>query len=178
MADWASVRRRLGSAGDMLVRLSPLPRTSEGPQSRLGVLLRLAVQLVALVVLIKTVHATFKPIFTVPRPPALRVDGPGDLHLEMDENTRKAIFSELAALEQKTRKDGIERNTWNGHLWSREDDRGWGERMLVRSLASSHHVSVTQVYLVLDEGIRKHWPGPDGNPLPATVPPLDLRTTW
>jgi hypothetical protein len=76
------------------------------------------------------------------------------------------------------RKEGIEKNTWNGHIWSREDDRGWGERVLARSLAQKYGISLTQVFLVLDEGIRKKWPGPDGNPLPATVPPLDLRPTW
>jgi hypothetical protein len=45
-------------------------------------------------------------------------------------------------------------------------------------MAGKYRISLTQAYLILDEGIRNKWPGPDGTPLPATTPPLDIRTTW
>lgn len=91
---------------------------------------------------------------------------------------RKAIFDELAAAEIAERKRAIEKNTWDGHLWSREDDRGYQELHHARALAAKHGVSLTHVYLILDEGIRKKWPAPDGNPLPPTTPPQDPRSTW
>jgi hypothetical protein len=91
---------------------------------------------------------------------------------------RKAIFAELAAAEIAERKRATEANAWLGHMWSREDDRGHQELSLARSLALKHNVSLSVVYMILDEGIRKKWPAPDGNPLPATTPPQDPRSTW
>jgi hypothetical protein len=70
----------------------------------------------------------------------------------------------------------IAANTWKGHLWSREDDRGHYERVKMRELAARYEGTLTQMYLILDEGIRNKWPGPDGQPLPATTPPWDPRT--
>ena len=40
----------------------------------------------------------------------------------------------------------IAQNTWNGHAWSREDDRGHFERVEVRRLATKHKLSISQVY--------------------------------
>ena len=91
---------------------------------------------------------------------------------------RKAIFAELAAAEKAQRERAVAQNTWHGHAWSREDDRGYQERALAQSLATRHGLSLSQVYLILDEGIRDKWPGPDGEPLIATTPPQDPRDTW
>ena len=55
---------------------------------------------------------------------------------------------------------------------------GAQERALAQSLATRHGLSLSQVYLILDEGIRDKWPGPDGEPLIATTPPQDPRDTW
>ncbi len=94
------------------------------------------------------------------------------------EPTRREIFGLIAVAELAERKRAIQQDTWAGHLWSREDDRGHYERVEFRRLAAQYKISLTQVYLVLDEGLRGHWPGPDGHPLPATTPPLNPRTTW
>ncbi len=91
---------------------------------------------------------------------------------------RKAIFDELAAAEIAERQRALAANTWEGHLWSREDDRGYKEMTLARSIAMRNNISLSHVYLILDEGLRKQWPGPDGKPLPATTPPQDPRSTW
>jgi len=178
MLSWPSLAQKSRALGDRIVQLSPLPRASDLPQSRAAVLVRAAVHVVALVVVFVSIRDALRPIFKGPRPTAIRAEGPGDQRYELDEKTRKEIFSDLAALEQKTRADGIAQNTWNGHLWSRDDDRGWGERVRARSIAQTRGISLTQVFLILEEGIRNRWPGPDGKPLPATVPPLNLRTGW
>ncbi len=96
----------------------------------------------------------------------------------MNAETRKAIFDELASAERAERHRAIEQNTWQGDLWSREDDRGYQELTLARALSTKYGVSLTQVYLVLDEAIREKWRGPDGEPLPATTPPLRPRSRW
>jgi hypothetical protein len=98
--------------------------------------------------------------------------------VHLDEATRKAIFAELAAAELAERKRAIAQNTWNGHAWSQEDDRGHYERVAARAAAAKYRVSLSQIYLVLDEGLREHWPSPEGAPLTATTPPLSIRSTW
>ena len=91
---------------------------------------------------------------------------------------RQAIFNDLAAVEIAERQRAIEGNTWQGHAWSREDDRGHYEMTAARRLAKQYGITLTHVYLILDEGIRKKWPGPDGQPLLPTTPPQDPRSTW
>lgn len=91
---------------------------------------------------------------------------------------RRAIFAELAATEIAERQRAIEKNTWGGHAWSREDDRGHREMTRARQLAAREKLSLSQIYLVLDEGIRAGWLGPDGHPLLPTTPPQDPRSTW
>jgi hypothetical protein len=92
--------------------------------------------------------------------------------------TRKAIFRELATVELAERARALSVNSWNGHLWSREDDRGHYEMTAALRLSKQYKTSLTQVYMILDEGIREHWPAPNGEPLPATTPPQDPRSTW
>jgi hypothetical protein len=67
-------------------------------------------------------------------------------------------------------------NSWGGHAWSREDDLGYVLRQRAREAGQRYGLSITHAYLVFDEGIRQRWPGPDGQPLPATTSPLSLRT--
>ncbi|MGZ3417271.1 MAG: hypothetical protein ACXVEE_05355 [Polyangiales bacterium] len=167
---------RLGAA---IVRLSPLPRDSEGPRSRASVLFAIVVHVVAGGIAIASAREALRPILSEPRPASVRPTGPApDMRFELDLKTRKEIFAELAAAEVAERKRNIEQNTWQGHLWSREDDRGVQERTLAKSIAARRGISLTQVFLVLDEGIHEQWPGPDGKPLPATAEPLNLRVGW
>lgn len=148
------------------------------PSSRAAMVATFAAQVAGLVALVVVTTQAVRPILSEPGPARVRAEGPGDQRFELPEKDRRAIFAELAAAELAERKRHVDGNTWQGHPWSREDDRGWQEHTLVRSLASRHGVSMSQIYLVLDEGIHAKWPGPDGKPLPATAEPLNMRTGW
>ncbi len=148
------------------------------PSSKAGWILRGAVTVVAAVMLAKGAQSVVGPMLrTKPPPPIPSEELPGD-KFRLNELERKEIFREFAAAEIAERARGISQNTWNGHAWSREDDRGYIERTTARAAAARHHCSLSQVYLVLDEGIREKWPGPDGKPLAGTTPPHNPRTTW
>jgi hypothetical protein len=148
------------------------------PSSKAGWILRVAVTLVAAVVLTRTVSALVGPMMKTKPPPVLPSEELAGDRFRLNEAERKEIFREFATAEIAERARGINQNTWNGHLWSREDDRGYIERTTARAAAARHHCSLSQVYLVLDEGIRQKWPGPDGKPLAGNTPPFNPRTTW
>ena len=148
------------------------------PASKVGWFLRVAVTLVAAVMLLRGAQALVGPMLrTKPPPPIPSEELQGD-KFRLTEAERKEIFREFATAEIAERARGISQNTWNGHAWSREDDRGYIERTTARAAAARHHCSLSQVYLVLDEGIREKWPGPDGKPLAGNTPPHNPRTTW
>src|SRR5207244_5059803 len=97
------------------------------PTARRGWLVRCAGTLAAIVVLWQTVGATtFVLLDTKPPIPLPSQEFPGD-KFRLSEDRRKEIFKELATAELAERKRAIEGNTWQGHQWSREDDRGWYE---------------------------------------------------
>jgi hypothetical protein len=149
------------------------------PRSKAAWVVRAIALAVTLVVLWRRVDAVTKPLLSAKPPATIPTEEVDDYRFRIPERTRRAIFAELAAAELAERARAIQANTWKGHLWSREDDRGHHERLAARAAAAKHKVSLTQVYLVLDEGIRERWPGPDGNPLPATTPPLNIRSnSW
>lgn len=155
-----------------LLRRTPMEQPWLHPRTRLGVLLRVGVHVMALVISVRATREFLAPMRGQAPPPLPVVAGePTGLPIEI----RRKMFAELAAAEIADRERDKKLNTWKGHLWSQEDDRGWRERVLARSIAQRYHVSLTQVFLAFEEGIRAKWPGPDGQPLPATVPPLDLR---
>ncbi len=93
--------------------------------------------------------------------------------LGIPEPKRRAIFAELAGDEPRARKESAEK--FPGDAWSIEDERAAHERDRARDLASTRKVSVSDVYLILDEGIREHWLAPNQKPLDATVVPLKPR---
>lgn len=149
------------------------------PRSKAGWLVRAGVTAVAIIALCRQVGAVTRPLLSAKPPPSIPVTEIDDYRFRLPEHTRRAIFSELAAAELAERARAIQQNTWKGHVWSREDDRGYQERVAARAAAAKYRISLSQVYLVLDEGIRERWPGPDGNPLAATTPPLDIRSgSW
>ncbi|MBX3191366.1 MAG: hypothetical protein KF819_30490 [Labilithrix sp.] len=148
------------------------------PRSRVGWLIRVAVTAFATVVLWKRVNAMAAPLLDAKPPIPIPSEEIEDYRFRLPERIRKEIFLEIAGAEQAERARAVQQNTWHGHLWSREDDRGHVERMHFRQLAAQYRISLTQMYLILDEGIREKWPGPDGEPLPATTPPLNPRQTW
>lgn len=145
------------------------------PDTKAGWFLRIGVTALALFVLGRRVHAEVGPMLAAHPPAALPAVEIDDYKFRLPERTRREIFAELATAEIAERQRAIAANTWHGHVWSREDDRGWQERVAARAAAAKYRISLTQVFLVLDEGIRNKWPGPDGKPLAATTPPLNFR---
>ncbi|MEO6420511.1 MAG: hypothetical protein ABIP39_13930 [Polyangiaceae bacterium] len=112
-----------------------------------------------------------KGIWSAETPQALPPDGAGT-RFGVAEQTRREVFSEIAQKKPGARDHARERFPAD-QVWRREDDRSASERDTVRNAASGHKLNVTQVYLILDEGIREHWPGVDGKPLtPKTIPLL------
>jgi hypothetical protein len=172
LPDRALVRARVHR---LLALLRPAPTGAEAPTSRAAVLVRLACHVVALIVFVRVARATFAPFFAVPAPEPISATGPGDVRFGLDEKTRREIFDELAAGEVAERHRQVAINNFNGHKWSQEDDHGRVQRDQVRAMAYRRGLSLTQVYLVLDEGIHKKWLAPNGQPLSATVPPIELR---
>jgi hypothetical protein len=128
----------------------------------------------ALLVALFWVVRTAKPITSEPRPPAI-VDRDGNgVRFGMPEWRRREIFKEMAAAEPASRANGIA--GFPNQPWSQEDHRCAFERDTVRALAGRYGITLTEAYLVLDEGIREHWLGPDGKPLtPKTVPLMPRR---
>lgn len=129
-------------------------------------------QLLSVVVFAPFIVKMLAPITSAPHPARLQ-DGPGDVRYGLDLAARKAIFAEVAATEPHSREQGVA--GFPGQPWSQEDHRAAFERDAVRSIAARRGLNLTQIYLVLDEGIRSQWPGPDGKPLRATSVPLDPR---
>ena len=148
------------------------------PTTRAGWVIRLVVTSVMAVLLYKRVLLAGHPLLSAHPPSPIPVQEIDDYRFKLPERTRKAIFEELAAAEVAERNRAIAANTWAGHAWSREDDRGYYERALAQRLTVKYKCSLSQIYLVLDEGLREHWEGPDGNPLPSNTPPFTFRQTW
>lgn len=145
------------------------------PRTRAGLALYAFVQVTALLVFVRVAREALLPLL---RTPAL-APVPAQTSMTkfgLTETDRRAIFRELAESEIGERQRAITQNTWGGHAWSRFDDLGYVQRARARELAIRYRVSLTQVYLVLDEGIRERWPGPDGQPLSPNIEPLQLRT--
>jgi hypothetical protein len=135
-------------------------------------LLWLGLQAVSLLAVVPYVLKTISPITHDPKPAAL-ADGPGDVRYGLSEATRREIFKEIAAAEPGQRQEGV--SAFPTQPWSQEDHRAAFERNALRAMAPNRHLNLTQVYLVMDEGVRARWPGPDGKPLVATTIPLDPR---
>lgn len=152
---------------------------SKMPDTKLGWGIRALVTILAIAFLVQRVRAAATPLVGAKPPPAISVEDIEGYRFRLSDETRHAIFDELAVAELAERERAIKVNSWGGtEPWSREDDRGHFERVAVRAAATKYKVSISQVYLVLDEGIREKWLAPNGQPLPATTPPLSLRSTW
>lgn len=165
--DWAEVERNF--------RLFDF---AAKPTTKAGWVIRAAVMFVALWFAVRKTAVMANPLLVAKPPAPIPNTEIDDYRFKYPERIRKEIFMEIATAELAERQRAIAANTWKGHLWSREDDRGHYERVKMRELAAKYKGTLTQMYLILDEGIRSKWPGPDGNPLPATTPPWDPRTTW
>jgi hypothetical protein len=150
--------------------LAPVDRRPTATSFILSVIL----QLVSIAILVRVVREHVGPMFRAAPGPAIAAPTTTTRY-GLTEEQRRAIFHELYINERAERRRAIEQNTWLGHAWSRDDDLGYVQRTRVRELASQYNVSASQVYLVLEEAIREHWVGPDGQSLPATSAPISLR---
>lgn len=89
------------------------------------------------------------------------------------EQTRRALFDELVREEPAARDRA--RDDWAHHRWSQQDAFGAFERDRASTLAAQKGLTVQDFLLVVDHGLRLHWPGPDGKPLDVTTVPLKPR---
>lgn len=115
-------------------------------------------------------HAT-RELRTTPPPDPLPATGPNRLGLP--ESQRRALFRELAVVEPRARTESAQK--FPGDPWSIEDERAAHERDKSRDMAAANKLSVSQIDLLLDDGIREKWPAPNSKPLDATVVPLKRR---
>jgi hypothetical protein len=156
----------------------------EKPRSRVGWLVRVLVMGGAAWLLWGRLVLGTRTLLSTRAPLPIPTEELDDYRFRLPERTRKEIFAKIAVAEDAERQRAIREKTWvlpgypNGHQWSREDDRGHYERVGLRNVAAEYRISLSQAYLILDEGIRARWPGPNGEPLPGTSPPLDPRTGW
>lgn len=117
---------------------------------------------------------TARPITGEKAPAPLLDREPNGVRFGLPEEARRAIFKEIAAAEPAARTNGVA--GFPGQPWSQEDHRCAFERDTIRGVAARGGLDITQVYLILDEGLREHWAGPDGKPLtPRTTPLMPRR---
>jgi len=148
--------------------MSWLLEPSARPRSRREVTVLGAIQVMALIVAAQTIWKASKPLIKAPPVPEVPADKPGE-RFGIKDQVRRDIFAEYAAADPQHRLNG--KTSFPTETWSAEDHRAAFERQLSASLASKYNLTLTQVYLVLDEGIHEQWPGPDGKPIsPFTVP--------
>lgn len=98
----------------------------------------------------------------------------GDRLFGIEEQNRREIFTRITRHEHFSRSMAAEQ--FPDHEWSRSDAYFAHMRDLIVHLALIHDLHASQIFLVFDEGIRKHWPDDRGNPLPASTTPLRPRT--
>jgi hypothetical protein len=119
-----------------------------------------------------------RPLITDRPPPKVATDV-GDTRFGAPLATRKKVFEEFAAAEPNSRAEGKKSFPGFDLAWSAEDHRGSFERQKAAELSMRYRLSLTQVYLILDEGIREHWPSPDdGEPLSPYTVPLHPRRNY
>jgi len=131
---------------------------------RLG-LATLVIPVILLAVIVAGVVASAPP--TPVAPPE------GDGLFGLDEEKRREIFTRITQHEHFARSMAEEQ--FPDDAWSQSDAYFGHMRDLVVHLAFVHDLHTSQIFLVFDEGIRKHWPDDGGNPLPASTEPLRPR---
>ncbi|MBL8716541.1 MAG: hypothetical protein JNL79_11130 [Myxococcales bacterium] len=141
-------------------------------KNRRVVLAELGVQAVLIVAALITLGNVTKELRHAGPPPSLPPDQ-GSVRFGLREEDRRAIFVDIASHEPSNIAIGV--SGFPGQPWSQEDHRCAMERGTQADLARRHRISLTQAYLILDEGIRQHWPGPDGKPLNPKSVPLQPR---
>lgn len=150
-----------------------IPRASR-PENRRQLVVALVVRVTLVALSIAVVVAVTHPVWSTAPVPPVPGDAAGDVRFGLPVAERRAIFTRVVRGEPGYRR--LAESRFAPHAFSVNDDRAWGEMHDARALDRERDdLTLSQIYLILDEGIRRHWPGPDGQPLRATVPPLDPR---
>ena len=89
------------------------------------------------------------------------------------EPVRRALFDEVVREEPAARDRA--RDDWAHHRWSQHDAFGAFENERIVRLAEEKGLWPQDVFMVVDQGLRARWPGPDGKPLDTTTVPLKPR---
>lgn len=103
---------------------------------------------------------------------ALARPAPQELPLP-PEADRRRLFEQLTKDEPAERERALE--DWPHHRWSQQDGFGAFELERVSRFSREQGTTMQALFLLIDEGLRNHWPGPDGKPLDATTVPLKPR---
>jgi hypothetical protein len=114
-----------------------------------------------------------RPIVRVRSPEPLAPPSSDQTRFGLKLQDRRQIFADIAKNDAAARKEG--QALFPNDPWSAQDHAASFERDTVRDVATRRKVSLSQAYLVLDEGIREGWPVPRGRPLDAHVVPLHPR---
>ncbi len=92
---------------------------------------------------------------------------------EPPESMRRTLFDEIVREEPAARERA--RDDWAHHRWSQLDAFGAFEHERVTRLAGEKGLTSQDLLLIVDDGLRSGWPGPDGKPLDVTTVPLKPR---
>ncbi|MCA9524599.1 MAG: hypothetical protein KC609_26715 [Myxococcales bacterium] len=133
---------------------------------------RAALQIVAFLAALGLFAAVVARVVGAPAPAP--IPGPdGSTRFGIPLSQRKAIYETILSQVHRWRRNAamVRHRAFNRHVVFMAQLSAH-----VRRLAVRHHVSATQLWLVVDEGIRNHWTSGRYPPLPATVVPLSLTT--
>jgi hypothetical protein len=85
----------------------------------------------------------------------------------------RQLFDEVTRDEPKDREAA--KDDWAHHAWSQQDAFGALELERVSRFSRNQNVTKQALFLLIDDGLRAHWPGPDGKPLITRTVPLKPR---
>lgn len=86
---------------------------------------------------------------------------------------RRALFDEVVREEPTARERA--RDDWAHHRWSQQDAFGAFEHERIIRLAGEKGLFAQDLFLLVDEGLRAGWPGPEGKALDVATVPLRPR---
>lgn len=111
-------------------------------------------------------------VMSVPAPaPLVRT---AEQSFGMDVQERRALFLLMASMAPEWRRKAKAR--FKGDPWSQQDDFFAQAHLYLLDLGKRRGLHASQLHLVWDEGIRRHWRPAGEHPIPATLLPLKPRT--
>jgi hypothetical protein len=102
--------------------------------------------------------------------------GPDGARFGLTEARRRAMFQELVRGEPADRAKAAREREGVIHVRNSDDFFHELEALRVQALARRHRLPLWQAYLILDEGLRAHWPPPPGVELRADDQPYRVFT--